>query len=404
MRLGFVVQRYGLEVNGGAEHHCRRLAERMARRREVERVTVFTTCALDYRTWKNSYSPGAVRVNDVEVERFPVAFPRLSFLQSALGELALRGPRLELFETPWLIAQGPFAPALPRRLEEVRDEYDAFVFFTYLYYPTVYGMPRVREKAVFVPTAEDEPAIRLRRFREVFELPRAIAFNTMEERDFVQSCFDVSHVPQAIVGCGIDLPPGSAEPSDRPPYVLYVGRIDPMKGLDELSRGFDTFKRAHADLPIGGGFHGRDLRLLLVGRDSGARLPLRTDIERVGFVDEAEKLELIARSRAVMVPSVCESLSLALLEGWAARRPALVNGRCAVTSAHIERSGGGLAYTGSEDLGAKMALLLSNPGFAARCGGDGRRYVESSYSWNLVESRMLDLLESVVTAPRRHAA
>lgn len=405
MRLGFVVQRYGHEVNGGAELHCRRVVDRLVRRPEVERVRVFTTCALDYLTWKNHYPAGVESVDGIDVERFPVAFPRLSRLQSALGGFALRGPRLELLETPWLIAQGPFAPGLIRRIEEVREDYDAWVFFTYLYYPTVYGMPRVRERAVLVPTAEDEPAIRLRRFRQVFELPRAIAFNTPEERDFIQSCFDISRVESQVVGCGIDLPDDPAGPvASNPPYVLYVGRLDPGKGIDELVAGFDQFKRRHADLPISGNWRGRDLRLLLVGRDSGARVPERTDIERVGFVDEATKRQLIDGCSTVAVPSRCESLSLSLLEGWSFRRPALVNGHCPVTTALVDRSGGGLAFVSAADFANKLAELLSRPEFAARCGAAGRRYVEEQYSWRLVDDRMMDLLERVVAVPRRYAA
>ena len=48
MRLCFVIQRFGLEVAGGSELHCRWLAGRLARRHQVE---VVTTCALDYTTW-----------------------------------------------------------------------------------------------------------------------------------------------------------------------------------------------------------------------------------------------------------------------------------------------------------------------------------------------------------------
>ena len=55
MRLAFVIQRYGLEVNGGAELHCRWLAERLARRHQVE---VFATRALDYLEWRNHYPAG----------------------------------------------------------------------------------------------------------------------------------------------------------------------------------------------------------------------------------------------------------------------------------------------------------------------------------------------------------
>ena len=69
MRLAFVIQRYGLEVNGGAELHCRWLAERLARRHQVE---VFATRALDYLEWRNHYPKGTEVVNGIPVHRSTV--------------------------------------------------------------------------------------------------------------------------------------------------------------------------------------------------------------------------------------------------------------------------------------------------------------------------------------------
>ena len=73
MKLAFVIQRYGADVAGGAELHCRWLAERLAQRHEVQ---VVTTCARDYVEWRNHYAAGQDTVNGIEITRYRVRRPR----------------------------------------------------------------------------------------------------------------------------------------------------------------------------------------------------------------------------------------------------------------------------------------------------------------------------------------
>src|SRR5207342_1871285 len=73
VKLACVVQRYGTEVTGGAEAHCRAIAERLA---ESHDVTVLTSCAREYLTWRNAYPPGESRLGPVKIARFPVEEPR----------------------------------------------------------------------------------------------------------------------------------------------------------------------------------------------------------------------------------------------------------------------------------------------------------------------------------------
>ena len=73
MKIAIVVQRYGTEINGGAELHARYVAERLSRHASVE---VLTTCAKDYLTWKNEWPSGEETVNGIRVRRFPVTRPR----------------------------------------------------------------------------------------------------------------------------------------------------------------------------------------------------------------------------------------------------------------------------------------------------------------------------------------
>ena len=73
VKLAVVVQRYGADINGGAELHARYVAEHLARHAEVE---VLTTCARDYVTWANELPAGVEQVHGVPVRRFPVARER----------------------------------------------------------------------------------------------------------------------------------------------------------------------------------------------------------------------------------------------------------------------------------------------------------------------------------------
>ena len=73
MKLACVVQRYGPEITGGSETHCRDLAERLSARHEVH---VLTSCAADYVHWRNTLPPGWSSIGAVQVRRFPVARQR----------------------------------------------------------------------------------------------------------------------------------------------------------------------------------------------------------------------------------------------------------------------------------------------------------------------------------------
>jgi glycosyltransferase involved in cell wall biosynthesis len=405
MKVAFVVARYGEDVNGGAEQLCRALVRRLAVRREIDDLTVLTTCARDHLTWANHYPAGECRVDGVRVERFHVALPRLRWLQWHTFK-RLGAPLIgRWLERAWLVAQGPYAPALLRRIRELRNRYDAFVFVTYLYHPTVRGLPRVRERAVLLATAHDEAAIGAPGFRALFASPRAIACLTLEEAAFLRGRFGLAGRRLEVVGSGVDAPPDAAAlDAARPethgaPFLLYVGRIEGEKGVPELLGGFRAFKRRHAGdafVVDGRTFRGSELKLLLAGRVE-MELPNEPDIVPLGFVSDAAKHALLRDCVALVSPSRYESLSLVLLEAWQHAQPVLVNAQCAVTRGQVARSGGGAAYEGADGLAEAIARALGDAAWRAACGASGRAYVQAEYGWDAVEARWLALLAEVAT-------
>jgi glycosyltransferase involved in cell wall biosynthesis len=391
MRVAFVVQRYGAEVCGGAEAYARRLAEHMARHWELE---VWTTCATDHLTWRNDYVAGETVVENVRVRRFPVDVPRDPVRFAALTRRVFGAGHEEAEELAWVDAQGPRSTALVEHVRTQGAAVDLFVFFTYLFWPTFFGLRAAPRPSILVPTAHDEPPIHLAVYRDLFRRPAGFAFNSVEERDFVNRCFGTEDVPQDVIGLGVDEPAG-VDPARflaRHPeladadLVVACGRIEPAKGCWSL---FNHFLRLRAELPD------RALKLVLVGA-SAVEVPSHPDVIPVGFVDERDKQDALAAARVVVLPSPYESLSLVALEAWGVGTPVLANGACDVLRGQCRRSQGGLWYESYAEFREALTLLLDVDELRARLGRAGRAYVRRMYAWDVVEAKHLALARRVL--------
>lgn len=382
-RLAFVVQRYGREVLGGAEGLCREIAERLAGRFEV---TVLTTCARDYLTWKDAYTPGVETLAGVAVRRFPVSRPRRVRSFGRFSQRIFGRPHSFRDEAEWMERQGPDSPALLEAIARGRDAHDLFVFFTYLYAQTYFGLPLVAEKAVLAPMAHDEPPLALGLFRALFHLPRGFVFNTEEERAFVHRTFRNGHLPWVVGGAGVELPPrpeaGAAAPGPGGEYLLYLGRVDVEKGCGEL---MDFVRRRRAA--------GRPTPRLVLAGEEKMRIPRDPAIEAAGFVSEERKRELLAGAAALVVPSRYESLSIVALEAWAAGTPVLARAESEVLAGHLARSGGGWLYRDEAGFGAALDEALREPRERRRRGLSGREYVAAHYTWERTTATYAAFLE-----------
>ena len=192
VKLAVVAQRYGADINGGAELHARYIAERLARHAEVE---VVTTCARDYVSWRNELPPGLEHVNGVPVRRFPVD-PSATRSTSA-GARARSSSRRIHSPTS---SRGSIAKARRARRSSTICAVGGDVR---LRPPLQLSLlPRLarraaarRHKAMLVPTAERDPAIGLSIFGPIFRSVARIMYNSHEERAMIQGATGNEHVP-----------------------------------------------------------------------------------------------------------------------------------------------------------------------------------------------------------------
>ena len=390
MKLAFVVQRYGTEVVGGAELHCRFIAERLAERHEVE---VLTTTATDYLTWENVLDEGLARLNGVGVRRFAVVRSRRADRFDEIADRVCFFEHTDEDERRWLEEHGPCSPALVDHLRKRQGDFDALVFFSYRYWTTYHGMQVAPRKSLLVPTAEHDRVIYLRLFAPFFRLPAAIVFNTVEERELIERVTGNPGLPGDVVGTGINRPAAipKGDVASRldllGDYLIYVGRIEPEKGCAVMIDHFLRYQRESR----------ANLGLALLGR-STMQIVENVHLRLMGIATDAEKMAAIARARALVMPSRHESLSMAVLESWMMGRPVLVNGDCEVLRGQVLRANGGLYYRRYEEFAAALDLLREDPALGDTLGRQGQAYFEANYAWDVIMAKYEALLARVKAA------
>ncbi len=387
MKVAFVVQRYGLEINGGAELHCRWVAEHMQKYWDVQ---VLTTRAFDYITWKDHYHKGDEIINNIPVKRFSVAKPRNPERFGRLQHNILQNEHRKEDELKWMEEEGPFSPSLIRHIDEHKNDFDYFFFFSYRYYHSYWGINSVPEKSILVPTAEHDPIVHLRIFKDLFKKPQAFIYNSLEERKMINRVSQNGHVLGEVVGVGTEVPSeffveNFRQKYDiRGDYLIYLGRIDENKGCDELFDFFLRFKRET----------GSDVQLVLVG-STLFKIPSHPDIRYLGFLSEEDKFSALAGALVLIMPSFFESLSMVTLEAWAMQKPVLANARCEVLKGQCLRSHAGLFYEDQNEFREALTLLLSSSQLRAALGKNGQLYFNHNYAWEVIENKYLSVVDQL---------
>ena len=408
--IAFVVVRYGLNINGGAEYHCRMLAERLTNDYNVE---VLTTCVDNYRTGENLEFKENEIINKVIVRRFKTnpTHPELENFYKKKAKPAYKLRRFlykchflaiasyffpiwhfkEKEELEALGSQVFHSPALFNFIKENKDNYKAIIPITidysHVYYTTLYAP----EKTIVIPTMHYHKTAFRSTLTQVFTKAAYIAFNTTAEQKLARKIFGMHMAPHSIVSVGIEL----SAPSDwavtqekynlPDEYMLYVGRVDQGK-LNNVYTYFLNYKKVYPN---------SDLKFVLVGKQYSDPFN-HPDIIYTNFVEEQEKISIIQHAKIVINPSLYESLSLILLEAMALKKAMLVNGNCNVLKEHCHKSNNAaLYYTNEKSFIDKLHMLDSSTNLRLEMGEKGYSYVNSNYDWNIIMNKLKHVIENI---------
>ncbi|WP_370962628.1 glycosyltransferase family 4 protein [Amycolatopsis sp. cg9] len=177
--------------------------------------------------------------------------------------------------------------------------------------------------------------------------------------------------PAQVVSCGIDLGHYAvpARPADRPMSVLFVGRLDAEKNIDQLLRALAPLPHVRADL-VGDGTRRRDLEALAGDLGIGDRVTFH------GFVSDADLVHRYAEADVFCMPGTAELQSLATMEAMAARLPVIAADALALPHLVHHGENGYLFEPGAITTFTRwIADLAADPGARARMGEASRAIV-----------------------------
>jgi D-inositol-3-phosphate glycosyltransferase len=261
---------------------------------------------------------------------------------------------------------------------------------------------------------EHESLDRIIAERDIARTADRIVVATEHERDLLTSLYDADAGRIVTVPCGVDLDlftPMDKEIararlrlSERERIILFVGRIEPLKGIDIL---INVAAQLHED---------ENFCVLIVGGDAraeaeveqlralAARLGVDHHIAFVGAVEHDDLPLYYNAADVCVVPSYYESFGMVAVEAMACGTPVVASrvGGLASTISDGE-TGYLIPWRCPEPFAERLELLLDNDELRAAFGRAGREAVER-YRWANVAEAVAGLYDSLLPAVAESAA
>ena len=176
--------------------------------------------------------------------------------------------------------------------------------------------------------------------------------------------------------------------------ILFLSRIDPVKGLELLLEALSELVRRRSDFLLviaGQGEPEYEART----RHEVARRGLGQHVVFTGFVSGAAKAELLADADVFVLPSHHENFGLAVAEAMAAGLPVVISNQVNIQLEVAEAEAGIVIGHAAAEWSAAVEQLLSHPDERRRMGENARRLAGAAFRWPAVTTELMRLYESI---------
>ncbi|MEA5620808.1 glycosyltransferase [Cronbergia sp. UHCC 0137] len=176
--------------------------------------------------------------------------------------------------------------------------------------------------------------------------------------------------------------------------IIFLGRIDPKKGLDLLA---PAFAKAYQKFP--------QTRLILVGPDNTGFLPTAESyfskagcinaVTFTGMLTGEMKYAALAAANIYVAPSYSEGFSMSVLEGMASGLPCVITTGCNFPEAATAKVAS-VVEINTEQITKALIELLENPLQAKEMGDRARKFILENYTWDQVAAKLVKVYSDII--------
>ena len=177
------------------------------------------------------------------------------------------------------------------------------------------------------------------------------------------------------------------------PFLLFVGRLNLIKGPDLLLEAFSKITKDYPNYLLI--YAGNDDGLKPILKELVKKFELEKKVKFIGFVQDELKSELYHAADLLVIPSRLEAMSIVVLESAIAGTPVLMTNTCGLN----EMTGENGAFAVSPDVSSLvegMRVMLSKPNELDLRGIKIKRYVENSFSWSSIVKKYVKMYEDII--------